>query len=224
MKFLSIIILGLALNSNVLANEHAIILKAGTLGAGLEYLNVINDKVNMRFGVNYFKLDRDLEDTDVKFDGELTLKSLGLIGDYHPFGGVFRLSAGLFYNKNAFDIAAKTTSSASFTFDNTEYNAQQAGPVIGKVDFAKSAPYLGLGWGASPDGGGFAFSIDIGALRSTPNSTLQATNCQIPNSPDGTDLCAQLKDSIEIERVKLQKELNKIKWYPVISLGVSVKF
>ena len=54
-----------------------------------------------RFGVNYLHYNHSLNDGALNYKGKLTLLTVPLMLDYHPFDNSgFRVSAGIAYNGN----------------------------------------------------------------------------------------------------------------------------
>lgn len=210
------------------SDNNALALKVGTLGVGLEYLYTVHKNFNTRLSGNIFSYDTSIDDTNINYDAELSLKNIGAFFDYHPFKGVFRVSAGLFYNGNAFNITANGSTDNEFEFSDRTYILDDVVSITGVIDFTTTAPYLGFGWGASPLGSGLALSIDIGALYSNPNINLTLNNCadNLVNAVGDTNnqTCNALQTDIDTEITDLQTQLNQVKWYPVISLGLSYKF
>ena len=71
-------------------------LHGGTLGLGVNAGYDFSNDLAIRGLVNYFNLDFEKEKAGNKYDGELDLRSVGLVLDWHPFWGAFRVSAGPF--------------------------------------------------------------------------------------------------------------------------------
>ena len=98
-------------------------------------------------GLNHYTYSYNDTSSDVNYDIDLKLQSVALLGNYFPFHGVFRLSAGIFSNGNKLNMVAQPTAGGTFDFNGTTYNSTDAGTVSGKVSFNSFAPYFGIGWG-----------------------------------------------------------------------------
>ncbi len=73
--------------------------RISTLGLGLEAATGIAPDFNLRAVINGFNYDQDFEDDqDNEYEARLKLFTLGVMADYHPFGGVFRLTGGALSN------------------------------------------------------------------------------------------------------------------------------
>jgi len=201
------------------AGDIAVGVKASTLGISGEVVtNVIPMLLNARFQLNGFNYNKTITDTTVRYDASLKLLSAGLLADFYPFAGKFRITGGMYYNGNKFDIKGVPSAAQSFTFNNTLYNTNagnQIGSVNGQIDFNKFAPYLGIGWGDSVSAGSpFGFSFELGALyQGKPKTTLTTSRS-----------VAGLATDIAVEKKKLDDSLSNFKFYPVIALGINYKF
>jgi hypothetical protein len=192
----------------------------GTLGGGIELAHAFSDKVGFRvaaYGLNYNTTETH---ESVDYDATLKLESARLLLDWFPFASNFRLSAGAMYNGNNLTLDGRPAPGGTFTFNGNTYSSSDIASVNGKVDFTKAAPYVGLGYGR-PVGKGFSFAGDLGVLfQGSPNSTLSAT-CG-PATPAPT--CAQIQSDVAAEQNKLNDDMSKYKFYPVVSIGLAYVF
>ncbi|GAB4513734.1 MAG: hypothetical protein Tsb0026_18690 [Sulfuricaulis sp.] len=206
-------ILMLVLPVTVVQADVGINLKAGTLGAGVELSKSFSDKFSMGLGFNSYDYKTTDRASDIDYDFNFDLQSVALLANYHPFSGVFRLTAGALYNKNELNLTGKPTAGSTYTINGVSYTAAQVGTLSGKLTFNSTAPYLGLGWGNRP-GGRWGLSADIGVLyQGSPKLTMSATGA-----------AAGLAADIEQERRSAEEDLSDLKWYPVLSLGMYFRF
>jgi len=190
------------------SGDFAIGAKVGTLGLGAEaVINVVPMVANLRLQGNVFNYNTTLTKTNVSYDGKLKLSSVGLLADIYPFAGKFRVTGGLYYNGNKFNLNAQNTG-AVVIGGNTYINPN----IQTTIDFNKTAPYIGIGWGDSISSGSpIGFSFELGALyQGNPSSTIVAPGV----SP--ADIAAEKK--------QLDDSLNWFTWYPVVSVGVNFRF
>lgn len=207
----------LALPLSAGADGFALGVRASTLGAGVEGTIGLSERVNLRLGVNSYTYSYDDTIDDVRYDVDLELKSGALILDWHPFAGAFRLSAGMLSNKNRVDLEAMPT--ADVEIGGVSFTPAEVGRLDGEVDFKKSAPYVGLGWGnAVAKGKGLGFNFELGAvLQGSPDVTLASSGGTL--SDDAT-LQARLAE----EEQEIEDDLKNFKVYPVVSFGISYQF
>jgi hypothetical protein len=190
-------------------------LQVGTLGAGVVAAVPLTKDVAARIGVNGYNYNYNTTSNGVAYDGHLKLQSAEFFADWHPWGGSFRLTGGVLYNNNKFDLTG-TPSGGSYTFNGTVYTASQVGSVNANVDFNKVAPYIGFGWGDNSQTAGLHFTSDIGvAYQGSPKATITAT---------GAASNAQLASDVQASQAKLQSDLNNFRFYPVIEMGLVYRF
>lgn len=214
LKVLTAVIALFAGSSAALADGLAIGLKAGTLGVGVELTtNVVPALINVRLQGNGFDYSKTITDTQAVYDAKLKLQSAGLIADWYPLAGKFRISGGVYYNGNKFAGTA-TPVAGTITIGNTTYTTAQAGTVSANIDFNKVAPYVGIGWGDPVSSGSpLGFSFELGALyQGKPKSKVTATGPAV------------VAAALAAEQQQLDNALNNFKFYPVISLGINYKF
>ncbi len=191
-------------------------LTVGTLGYGPQVgITLVPNKFDARLNYGYLNYSYNTTSNGVYYNGHLKLNNVGLLGDWHPWGGMFRLTGGLFYNDNKFDLTGQP-SGGTYTFNGVTYTAAQAGNVTAHVTFDSVAPYLGFGWGDNGSSAGLHFTSDIGVMyQGTPKATITAANA--PKDPE-------LAANVRAAQSKLQSDLNNFKFYPVLQVGVVYRF
>ncbi|MDT8317587.1 MAG: hypothetical protein RQ824_06295 [bacterium] len=194
----------------------AVGVKAGTLGAGAEATVRLTDKLNLRLGGNQYSKEETGVEDDIEYDIELKLSSAAALFDWHPFGGVFRITAGALLNGNELEFDARPAT--TYTIGDTTYTIGEVGQLHGKVDFDDVAPYASIGWGnAVGKNRNITFSFELGAVfQGSPNVDLTATGTS------ASDLAFQAE--LQKEEDNLQDELDDYKIYPVAAIGLSYHF
>lgn len=189
---------------------------AGTLGLGLTATTPVAPGVDFRSGFHVFNHDYNTTSDGVAYNGKLKLASAMVVTDWHPFGGAFRLTGGLVFNNNKFDLTGQPAG-GNFTINGVQYPATAAGSVTAKVTFDPVAPYLGFGWNqGSPDSEGLHFTSDIGVMyQGSPKVSLTASG-----AASDPALAADLATAQDA----LRKQLNNYKFYPVIQVGIAYRF
>jgi hypothetical protein len=130
---------------------------ASTLGATVEATYRISDRFGLRVPASY--LDGSYSDTDdgIAYDLDLTMGGVGLLGDYYPGGGGFRLSGGAFVATLDGDGRARgngTVGETAYTGVDLEVDASARNGVM---------PALAVGYDAGL-GARWLVSADLGAL------------------------------------------------------------
>jgi hypothetical protein len=192
-------------------------LRVGTLGGGVELAHAFTEKLGFRVSANGLNYDTSETRESIDYDAKFKLESAQLLLDWFPFSNNFRVSAGGMYNGNKFTLDGKPSAGGTYTINGTSYAASEIGALNGKVDFRKSAPYVGLGYGR-PIGKGLQFAADLGVMfQGAPRTTLNA-RC------GATVNCAQIQSDVAAEQAKLDDDLQKFKYYPVVSIGLAYRF
>ena len=187
-----------------------------TLGAGLTVGQKITDYFAIRGQVNGMSFNHQLVNDSISYNGKLKLLSGGLLADWHPFHGSFRITAGGYYNANKFSASGSSTTGGNLTVGDKEYSLQSLD--VG-VKFKTFAPYAGIGWSAGFNDSGVILSLDLGALyQGSPLVSASAT------ANPGTQLPNDFNASLERERKKLEDKLSRFNIYPVASLSIGYRF
>jgi hypothetical protein len=213
---------GVGTESDALASRlYNIGLTAGTLGAGINVATPINKNFQVRFNVNGAKYNTSGKQEDIDYDVDLKFANAGIMVDYFPFESVgFHLTGGAYYNANKIDGTARPTSTKPITINDVDYTIDQLGELDAKLDFDKFAPYVGLGWGNDSRSEGFSFSLDLGVLVGRTNVSLTPVY-----GPAATPaIIAQIDSDVAEEQKKLDDDLDKLKVYPVIMVGITYTF
>ena len=198
-----------------------VLLKGGTLGAGVDVTVGMSESLGLRLQANTFSYEDDFTESDVDYSADLELKSAGLLLDWHPFSGVFRVSAGAYWNGNEATATGRPTG-GTYEINGVTYNAADIGSLNGQIDFESVAPYFGIGFASAPKAGrGMTFSFDLGVLyQGEPNVGLTAT-CAV-GLPGAT--CTSIQNDVAAEQASLQEELSDYKFHPVVSFGIGYRF
>ncbi len=199
------------------AVDFAIGANAGTPGLGLNATLGITEKVHVRGIFNYFQYDFDENEDGVDYELDLDLNSFGALIDWHPLGGSFRISGGIFANGNDITGTGRGQAGTTVEFGDMIFNADELGTVDASIDFDSVAPYLGVGWGNALGEGRWAFMVDIGVFfQGEPDVRL--------TTPEVDPLIAAV---VEAERARAQSELedevDNFDLFPYLSFGISFK-
>jgi hypothetical protein len=213
----------LFLAAPALADEYgppslAITPRTGMLGHGADLSLPLAENLNLRVGYGQYTKTKDVTESDVEYNGKLTLSGGMLVADWFPFGGNFRLSAGAIKNRSKVEITAKPT--GTVTFDGVTYNGADIN-ANGKVSYEKTAPYIGLGYGNASARSRIGFFAEFGVAYQKPEATLTAT-CNLGVNSCTTDPSFQQR--VANEQRELQADAEDLKWYPVVQLGMSIRF
>lgn len=202
------------------ASAQPIALQAGTTGLGAEVGAGLTDYFGVRASYGTGTFPYSVTESGIRYDSKAKPK-VGLLAlDLHPFGGVFRLTAGVAYNGTRIEGRADT-STGTVVLNNVTYNTSEVGTVEGEVHFAKVAPYVGIGWGPAAQGSkGFFFTSDFGAMYSPATGSVTGTCAPFVAPP----VCASLQSDLRAEADAFRREVESYKFYPVIRIGLGYRF
>ena len=185
--------------------------KVGTLGVGVDLTGRANNWLSFRGTVNAVNLSQDYSETDAEYHADVDLGAYGLLVDFHPFKGNFRLSAGILGNRNQIDLLAEPTTDIEIG-DNI-YTPAEAGTLTGEVRFKETVPYFGIGFGSAAKGPGRVnFVLDVGVLQ-------QGSGDVAIESSSGLVLPSDL----EQEESSIESDIEGYKLWPVLAFGISFR-
>jgi hypothetical protein len=202
-------------------------LRAGTLGIGLDIDFNLVENLNARLGYSGYDYNRSFNNTNVTYDGKLKLSNPTALLDWYPFAGGFRISFGAVGSGTKVDATGRPSGNGTYQIGNNTYTAAQIGSLAGQFKFGRSvSPYVGIGFGNAVGATQrVSFLFDLGVVYAgTPDISLAAQCNPTLLAAACTQLQQQLQQDVAAEKQKLQGNLNILKWYPVIDLGVAYRF
>jgi len=197
-------------------------LRVSTLGFGADIDISATKWATVRVGYHGINYGREYTDTDVTYDGKIKTSVASAIVDWNVFAGSLHLSIGAVSSGPKVDLIGRPTG-GTYTFNGNTYQASDIGSLTGTIKIGKSvAPYIGFGWGnVVSDKHSLSFLFDVGAIHTGTISTTLNVNCN-PSLPSAT--CDQITADANAERADLEDKASRYRWYPVLSLGLGVKF
>lgn len=207
---------------------------ASTLGIGGDVALRMNDRANIRAGMDFFNLSHDFLDNNITWAGKISMRSAHLFLDWFPMGGGFHVSPGVvFANSSKATLNSSIGAGQRITIDNTDYLGSATNPMkaTGEVKLASAAAALTIGWGnLVPQGHRFSVPFEIGVtLGAKPTGVLGFTGsaCAL-NGTNCRDVStdATIQTDIRNQQASLNDALNHgiLKFYPVLSLGLGIRF
>lgn len=188
----------------------------GTLGIGPVLGYRFGEHGGLRASAAFFDYDRNEEIDDIDYDAGLKLQSVGLMADWYPFGGSFRLSAGARSNGNKIDLLATPTAAQTVEIGDQVYTGAQIGTLTGKVDFKRFVPAVTLGWGGKLKDG-LTVGLELGVLlQGKPQLDLVASG------PIASDPAFQAELANEIAQA--EEDAEDFRFWPVLQLHIAYRF
>ncbi|MCY4645371.1 MAG: hypothetical protein OXE73_00575, partial [Gammaproteobacteria bacterium] len=205
---------------------------ASTLGTGLSLGSDPVPSFSVRAVGNWAKLRRGgIVVRGNEYAVNLQLLSAGLLGDWQPFENGFRVTVGGLFNVNELSLA---TGALDLDLGGGSYR----GTLATTLAFNVMAPYLGTGWASGRGRGrGFGWFIDAGVLfQGAPQlsgsgmAEFEGASCSFSLSESGRATvqagCGlpELAADLETEHSDLEHGLRVLRFYPVLTTGVTWRF
>ncbi len=219
----------------------AIGVKVGLAGIGFDVATpLVPQWLNLRGGASFLSYTPSTITTDnLNINGTIKFQNAAAMVDWFPFHGSFRLSGGAtLYNDTGLTATLSVPTGQSFTVGGTTYYSEPynavtnpAGPILGTGIFTfggnKIVPRVTIGTGNMiPKKGHFTFESEIGFQyfsAPTVKYTFTGTGCQ--SLLLGAYLnCGPIPQAnITTEQNKLQNDLIDLRFFPILSFGLSYK-
>lgn len=193
--------------------------KGGTAGIGPELTFGISKYLNLRGGYNWANFTSKGKIEKVKYDLDFDMDNIPVMVDWHPFAGIFRISAGAYFESDSY-VKLDATNKKSTKIGNHHYPADVVGTLKGRIDVEDNvAPYVGIGFGNSVgENVAFSLSLDIGLL-------FQSYDVQLTSTGSGMySKYPMFRDDLEKERKRIQDHADDWKIYPVVALSLAYHF
>ncbi len=207
----------------------------GTQGIGMDVGYSFNKCIKLRVRGTMLQYEREVVWSNVNVKSKLKNSCCGLILDVHPFGGAFRLSAGVniapLHVDAAGDLSSVGVRDGIYSLGDYEYKVEGAGRVFGRYKWNTFQPYIGFGWSfISKSEHVWFFSTDLGVNIIGKGKMSVGYDGKVTQRYKGTgaefspvDMSA-LEDSIREEGKDFFKIADKMVVYPVVHFGVGCRF
>jgi hypothetical protein len=199
-------------------------LDLGTTGVGAHVGMPLGQQLGVRVGAGFLSHKFDGSTSTIDYNIDAKLRSADALLDWYPAAGSgFRLSAGIVYDANQFDVTGKP-SAGRYLINGVSYAATDVGTLTGAVDYNKFAPYLGIGFGTAPaamGSSGWGFAADLGGYyQGKGGSHLDSVGCKAV-----APICQAIARDVAVERLNLADQVSDVpKIYPVLRISATYRF
>ena len=195
-------------------------------GAHAGFSHRVTTSFGVRGEANTFNYSRSFSISGSQYAAKADALGASLYLDYMPLLPItsqLRLTAGFGLSKS--ELSAHKSSGTTVTLGDNSYNLNPDDAFGLSVRYPSLMPYLGIGTGHHRTQKGFNFFADAGVFFGKPELTFHYSDAflsriQTPLNPTGTISVADLQK----EEAKVRTEVDKIKFMPIIKLGVSYTF
>ena len=206
-------------------------LRLSSLGPGADFGFALARRINIRGGFNYFSYSQNFTNSGVHYTGSLKFQSGEAHVDYFLWKSIHVSPGLLFSGSDLVSGKLAVPGGQTFTLSNTDYTSNPANPIAGNgaLKFNNVAPSILFGIGDVVPRGNRRFSILFevgGAFRGTPTVKLNFTgsacdanglNCQnITSDPS-------FQTNVAAQQTKFNNDISFLKFFPIISGGISFR-
>ena len=190
---------------------------AGTDGIGADAMLKITPLFVARGGFRYADLSISREFDGIDYDADIGFTSGVVALDVHPLANGLRFSGGLYLGGRNLDLDANPAEPVEI--GGQVFTPEQVGTLNGRSEWNTAAPFLGVGFNNGAHAlKRFGFQAMLGvAYLGEPDVTLNAEGGLLSDDPV---FLAQLAE----EEAELNDDLDDIQFYPLLNLGLTVRF
>ena len=211
----------------------AVALTLGTGGIGLDLATPLTSKLNLRAGAAFLNYTTSFTVDTIPIDGTLHLTSASAAVDWFPTGRSFHISPGItLYNDTTYNALIFIPGNQVVTLNDQNYTSDPADPIHGTAFLRfgnRVAPRLTVGWGnvIRHRTAGLTFPVDIGIEYITPPTALfvlAGSSCDSTGSCDPIQSDPATQQNILEQQTEIVNELHPLRFFPILSIGISYKF
>ncbi len=211
----------------------AVGLTLGAGGIGFDLATPITSKLNLRGGAAFLNYTTSFVVDTIPIQGPLHLASASAALDWFPPGRSFHISPGFtLYNDTTYNAVIFIPGNQVVTLNDQDYTSDPADPIHGTAFLKfgnRVAPRLTVGWGnvIRHRTGGFTFPVDIGIEYITPPTAafvLTGSSCQSPTDCGPIQSDPDTQQNILEQQQEIVNDLKPLRFFPVLSIGISYKF
>jgi len=210
----------------------AIGVKFGLAGIGFDVATpLVHQWINLRGGASFITYTPStITEDNLNINGTIKFQNAATMVDFFPFHASFRLSGGAtIYNNTGLTATLSVPTGQSITVGGTKYYSDPSNPLSGTGVFTfggnKVVPRTTIGFGNMlPKRGHFRFEIEAGVQYfSAPTVTYTFTGEGCPTAVASPSCAPIPTTNILSEQTKLQNDLTDLRFFPILSFGLSYK-
>jgi opacity protein-like surface antigen len=216
-KLLIAVAASIAALSAPLVHAREIYGQVGTEGVGIGYSEPLGTHDNVRAEFNGISFSHSFDAGQLHYDGTAHIYHGGLYLDFFPAPSTigFRLTAGALIGGDHVDATA-TSLTTTYTYHGTTYSTLGEN-IRAKARFPTVRPYIGIGFGHTPVAAkGFSAFFDAGVAYGRPTIDQFDVPANI--------VAAVGQAAVDQQKQDLQDKADKLRFYPIVKVGVTYRF
>lgn len=199
--------------SSPCSNAGEVYANVGLPGLMLGYAQPISPDFTLRADVATLgRHSKRTTEEGIDYDAKVKADRLALLADWFVVGG-FRLTGGVTFNRMQADLVARGNGTP-VNIGGTNYILTSDDRFDVKIEFPRTTPYLGLGYGHQL-GQGIGFTFDLGA---------SIGKAKVTETHSGPVLSQASQADIDREMAELREGVGKVRFMPQLSVGLAVRF
>lgn len=148
----------------------------------------------------------------IDYQAQVQAERAALLADWFVVGGL-RLTGGVTFNRMKVDLLAQGNGS-TVNIGGTNYVLTANDRLNVKIEFPRTTPYLGLGYGHQLTQG-LGFTFDLGA---------SIGKARVSETHSGPVLDNASQADIDRELAELRDGVGKVRFIPQLSVGLALRF
>ncbi len=177
-----------------------------TTGDGITLEKPLLYDFSVRIVTNNLSVSQQLSYDNVPYASTNKYENVGIIGDFRPYAGRWRLSGGLLFGADHIDNVSRPDA-ATMTIGTGTYPVVGVGQVTSRVHFDRPTVYLGVGTGTGLERG-LALTFDAGIEIRNGHADAVASG-PLATSP-----------ALQADLARLSGELRTRIVSPLVSIGI----
>jgi len=184
---------------------------AGTLGVGADVALSLSPMLGIRGRASFQPWEPTYTVDEVEVTAQMQSPNFSAFVDFMPFGTSIRLVGGVVRFGSNIEVIGVPLEAVDVI--GVTYQPNEIGTLTGVIVTKEFAPYAGIGFGNPM--GRFGLVVDLGvAFQGRPELEVSA------DGPFGNE--PQFQSNLNVEVQQAEEDLQSFRFFPVISLGLSI--
>lgn len=200
--------------------------RLSSLGLGVEGTFKLNETTNIRVSLDRFGLTDNINKDGVNYEQDAKVTTFGVLADWYPFKGRFRVSAGAMANNGAIELQAVCNQLCGIGKNGYTSATVNPGKLKADIDVDVLSPYVGVGWVYTFSNQRTYLALDAGALLQQKRDVSLTASGDF-NNQNGTKVSAgssAFQADLQLEQQNIQQDLDDTKALGLLGVMVGYRF